>query len=154
MAKKATAADAQVVMQLYDLRREAEMRKARSWFLAEFWPSSVDDIMKIGNAFPSQENSWMRQVGSYWDMAAAMVLYGAINEDLFLEPGISGEMFFVLAMVHPFLKELREKMGNPNAWRNIEQVATRSKTARKQLERFLKTVEMRRKAMTKTAKAS
>jgi hypothetical protein len=154
MAKKATAADAQVIMQLYDLRREAEMRKARSWFLTEFWPTGVDDFMKIANAFPSQENSWLRQVGSYWDMAAAMVLHGAINEDLFLEPGISGEMFFAFAKVHPFLKELREKMSNPNAWRNIEQIATRSKTARKQLDRFLKTVEMRRKAMAKSAKAS
>lgn len=154
MAKKATAADAQAVMQLYDLRRETEMRKARSWFLGEFWPTNVDDFMKIANAFPSQENSWLRQVGSYWDMAAALVLHGAINEDLFLEPGISGEMFFVFAKVHPFLSELREKMNNPNAWKNIEQVATRSKAARKQLERFLKVVEMRRKSLAKTAKAN
>ena len=154
MAKKATAADAQAVMQLYDLRREAEMRKARSWLLGEFWPSNVDDFMKIANAFPSQENSWLRQVGGYWDMAAAMVLHGAINEDLFLEPGISGEMFFVFAKVQPFLNDLREKMGNPNAWKNIEQVATRTKTARKQLERFVKMVEMRRKSLAKPAKAS
>jgi len=153
MAKKATAQDAQVVMQLYDLRREAEMRKARGWFTAEFWPTSVDDIMKVANSFPSQENAWLRQVGGYWDMAAALVLHGAVNEDLFLEPGISGEMFFAFAKVYPFLKELREKMGNPNAWKNIEQVATRSKTARKTLDRFLKTVEMRRKALAKSAKA-
>ena len=154
MAKKATATDAQVVMQLYDLRREAEMRKARSWFTAEFWPASVDDIMKIANSFPSQENAWLRQVGGYWDMAAALVLHGAVNEDLFLEPGISGEMFFAFAKVYPFLKDLREKMNNPNAWKNIEQVATRSKTARKQLDRFLKVVEQRRKALAKSAKTS
>lgn len=154
MAKKATAQDAQVVMQLYDLRREAEMRKARSWFIGEFWPGSVDDVMKIANAFPSQENCWLRQVSGYWDMACALVLHGAVQEDLFLEPGISGEMFFAFAKVYPFLKDLREKMGNPNAWRNIEQVATRSKTARKQLDRFLKTVEQRRKAQAKSAKAS
>jgi hypothetical protein len=154
MAKKATATDAQVVMQLYDLRREAEMRRARSWFLTEFWPNGVDDFMKIANAFPSQENSWLRQVGSYWDMAAALVLHGAVNEDLFLEPGISGEMFFCFAKVHPFLKELREKINNPNAWRNIERVATRSKAARKQLDRFLKVVEQRRKSTAKAAKAS
>jgi len=154
MAKKATAQDAQVVMQLYDLRREPEMRKARNWFGAEFWPASADDFMKIANAFPSQENAWLRQVGGYWDMAASLVLHGAVNEDLFLEPGISGEMFFAFAKVYPFLKELREKVGNPTAWKNIEQVATRSKTARKTLDRFLKTVEMRRKAMAKSAKAS
>ena len=154
MAKKATAQDAQVVMQLYDLRREAEMRKARSWFIGEFWPTSVDDVMKVANSFPSQENSWLRQVSGYWDMACSLVLHGAVQEDLFLEPGISGEMFFAFAKVYPFLGDLREKMGNPNAWRNIEQVATRSKTARKQLDRFLKTVEQRRKALSKSAKAS
>jgi len=154
MAKKATAQDAQVIMQLYDLRREAEMRKARSWFIGEFWPTSVDDFMKVANAFPSQENSWLRQVGGYWDMACSLVLHGAVNEDLFLEPGCCGEMFFAFAKVYPFLSGLREKMGNPNAWRNIEQVATRSKTARKQLDRFLKVVEQRHKSLAKTAKAS
>ncbi|HLB90972.1 MAG TPA: hypothetical protein VJK27_01450, partial [Terriglobales bacterium] len=74
MAKKATAQDAEVILKLYDLRREAEMRKARHWFVAEFWPESADDFLKVANAFPSQENSWIRQVGSYWDMAASLVL--------------------------------------------------------------------------------
>ena len=154
MAKKATAQDAQVVMQLYDLRREAEMRKARSWFLGEFWPQSADDFMKITNAFGAQENAWMRQVNGYWDMAASLVLHGAIHEELFLSPGISGEMFFLFGKIQPLLKEIREKMGNPNIMLNIERVATGSKLARKQLERVSKNVENRRKAMAKTAKAS
>lgn len=149
---KATAHDAQVVMQLYDLRREAEMRKARNWFLVEFWPHSAEDVVKVANAFPSQENAWMRQVGGYWDMAAAMVLHGAVNEELFLQPGISGEMFFLFAKVHPFLKEVREKMNNPDVFANVEKVATGSKLARKRLERVSKNVENRRKAMAKPAK--
>ncbi len=33
MSKKATSADAQLILQLYDLRREAEMRKARNWWV-------------------------------------------------------------------------------------------------------------------------
>ena len=70
MAKKATAHDAELVLKLYDLRREAEMRKARSWFGAEFWPQSAADILKVASAFPSQENAWLRQVASYWDMVA------------------------------------------------------------------------------------
>jgi hypothetical protein len=152
MAKKATAHDAQVVMQLYDLRREAEMRKARSWFTTEFWPANVDDFMKVGNAFPSQENAWLRQVGGYWDMAAALVLHGAVNEELFLQPGISGEMFFIFAKVYPFLKELRQKMNNPDAFGNIEKVATGSKTARKRLDRMVTMMEQRRKTMAKKAK--
>jgi hypothetical protein len=152
MGKKATAHDAQVVMQLYDLRREAEMRKARRWWTAEFWPQSADDFVKVANAFPSQENAWLRQVGGYWDMATSLVLLGAVHEELFLQPGISGEMFFIFAKVQPFLKGIREKMNNPEAFGNIEKVATGSKLARKRLERFSKNVEARRRAMAKAAK--
>lgn len=152
MAKKATAHDAQVVMQLYDLRREAEMRKARNWFTVEFWPQSADDVVKVANAFPGQENAWMRQVGGYWDMAASLVLQGAVHEELFLQPGISGEMFFLFAKIHPFLKEIREKLNNPDVFANIEKVATGSKLARKRLERVSKNMENRRKALAKSAK--
>ncbi|MGA6986007.1 MAG: hypothetical protein WBZ01_08145 [Terriglobales bacterium] len=151
MAKKATAHDARLILELYDLRREAEMRKARSWFGAEFWPQSADELIKLANSFPSQENAWMRQVSGYWDMAASFVLRGALNEELFLEPGCSGEMFFIFAKVYPFLKEFREKTNNPSAFANIEKVATTSKTARKRLERVSKNVENRRKALSKTA---
>jgi len=153
MAKKATAHDAQVVMQLYDLRREAEMRKARAWYTGEFWPANADEFLKVANAFPGQENAWMRQVNGYWDMATAMVLAGAVNEELFLQPGVSGELFFIFAKFYPFLKEIRQKMDNPDAYSNIEKVATGSKTARKRLERFMKNVEARRKSLAKPAKS-
>jgi hypothetical protein len=152
MAKKATAHDAQLIMQLYDLRREAEMRKARHWFTTEFWPQSADEFIKVASAFPSQENAWIRQVGGYWDMAASFVLQGALNEDLFLQPGCSGEMFFIFAKVYPFLKEFREKTNNPDAFANIEKVATGSKTARKRLERVSKNIQARLKAMAKAGK--
>jgi hypothetical protein len=154
MAKKATPHDAQLILKLYDLRREAEMRKARHWFVAEFWPETADDFMKVVNAFPGQENAWIRQVGSYWDMAAALVLQGALREELFVQPGCSGEMFFIFAKIHPFLKELRQKMNNPSAWSNIEKVATGSKTARKRLQLVSKNLENRRKALAKPAKKS
>ncbi len=154
MAKKATPHDAALIMKLYDLRREAEMRKARNWLTTEFWPQSADEVIKVVNSFPSQENAWLRQVGGYWDMAAAFVLQGALNEELFLQPGCSGEMFFIFAKVYPFLKEFREKTNNPDAFTNIEKVATGSKTARKRLERVSKNVQNRLKAMAKPAKKS
>jgi len=91
-------------------------------------------------------------VGSYWDMAASLVLQGALHEDLFLQPGCSGEMFFIFAKIQPFLKELRKKMNNPDAWGNIEQVATGSKLARKRLERVSATVNQRRTALAKGKK--
>jgi hypothetical protein len=152
MAKKATAQDAHLVLKLYDLRREAEMRKARTWATVEFWPKDADEFIKVVNSFPSQENAWMRQVGGYWDMAASLVLHGALNEDLFLQPGCSGEMFFFFAKIYPFLQEFREKTNNPDAFANIEKLATGSKTARKRLDRLVTMFKQRRKAQGKDKK--
>jgi hypothetical protein len=147
MAKKATAHDAQLVLKLYGLRREAEMRKARHFMTVEFWPKDADEFIKIANSFPSQENAWLRQVGGYWDMAASLVLQDALNEELFLQPGCSGEMFFIFAKIYPFLKEFREKTNNPDAFANIEKLATGSKTARKRLDRLIAMVDQRRKTL-------
>jgi hypothetical protein len=144
MSKKATATDAQLIMQLYDLRREAEMRKARNWWVTGFWPESADDVMKIVGAMGSQENNWLRQVGGYWNMAASFVLQGALNEELFIQPAVSGEMVVIFAKIHPFLKELREKMGDPRMFENIEKVITGSKFGRDRLKLTLKRVETMR----------
>jgi hypothetical protein len=141
MPKKATATDAQLIMQLYDLRREPEMRKARAWWVGEFWPQSADDCMKIVGAMGTQENNWMRQVSGYWNMAASFVLHGALNEELFIQPAVSGEMFLIFAKIHPFLKELREKMGDPHMYENIEKVITGSKFGRERLKLTLKRVQ-------------
>jgi hypothetical protein len=153
MSKKATATDAQLIMQLYDLRREPEMRKARNWWVGEFWPQSVDDILKVSGAMGTQENNWLRQVGGYWSMAAAFVLQGALNEELFIQPAVSGEMMFVYGKVQPFLKELREKMGDPNMFGNIEKVIMGSKFGRERLKFTLKRLEMMREKRA-AAKAS
>jgi hypothetical protein len=144
MSKKPTASDAQLIMQLYDLRREAEMRKARSWWFNEFWPQNADDFMKVGGAMGSQENNWLRQVSGYWSMAASFVLQGVLNEELFIQPAASGEMVIVFAKVQPFLKELREKAGDPHMFENIEKVITGSKFGRERLKFTLKRVEMMR----------
>lgn len=133
MGKKATAKDAQLIMQLYDLRREPEMRKARHWWLTEFWPANAEEFMKIAMNLGSQENNWLRQVGGYWGMAAAFVESGALDTDLFLQPSVSGEMFFVFAKVHPFLKELRQQLGDPEVFQNVERVITSTKWGRNRL---------------------
>jgi hypothetical protein len=92
MSKKATAADAQLIMQLYDLRREAEMRKARNWWVTAFWPESADDVMKIVGAMGTQENNWMRQVGGYWNMAASFVLHVSyLRQDSSVSKGTAGK---------------------------------------------------------------
>jgi len=144
MAKKPTAADAQLILQLYDLRREAEMRKARNWWAAEFFPESADDFLKVAWAMGTQENNWLRQVSGYWGMAASFVLQGVLNEDLFLQPGFSGEMFLIYAKLHPFIRELREKMNDPHMFLNVEKVITHTKWGRDRLQFMLKRVEMMR----------
>jgi hypothetical protein len=144
MAKKATAMDAQLILHLYELRRESEMRKARSWWLGEFWPETADDFLKVQSNMGSQENNWLRQVGGYWSMAASFVLQGALNEEMFIQPAVSGEMYFLFAKVHPLLKELREKIGDPHFLGNIEKVINHSKFGRERLQFTLKRVAMMR----------
>ena len=142
MAKKATPMDAQLLLHLYDLRREPEMRKARSWWLTQFWPASADDFLQVAGNMGAQENNWLRQVGSFWSMAASFALSGAINVDLFLQPAISGEMYFLFAKLHPFIKEIREKLNDPEMFGNIERVINSTKYGRDRLKFTLKRVEV------------
>ncbi|MGH9517929.1 MAG: DUF4760 domain-containing protein [Terriglobales bacterium] len=146
MPKKATAEDAQIVMRLYDLRREPEMRKARAWY-AGWWPRSADDVLQILNSFGTQENAWFRQVNGYWDMAASFVDRGALNEELFFDSG--GEMWFTLSKLQPFLKEVRQEANIPHGFVRVEELATRTKAGRERLQMMLKRAEARRAASAK-----
>src|SRR5579884_4126298 len=146
MPKKPTAEDAQIVMQLYDLRREAEMRKARAWY-ASWWPKEAHDVLRVINGTDPQENAWSRQVNGYWDMAASFVLRGVVNEDLFFDSG--GELWFVLAKLQPFLKELRQKANLPQGFVRVEKVAARTKDGRDRLQMFSKRAETMRAASAK-----
>jgi hypothetical protein len=150
MAKKPTAADAELILKLYDLRREAEMRKARNWWVTTFWPESVDDFMAVSAAAGTQENNWFRQVSGYWSMAASLVVHGALNADLFLEPSFSGEMFVLFAKVRPFLPELRARTKNPQMYSAIETAISSSKRGRDFLK-YMETNLANRKAMFKAA---
>jgi hypothetical protein len=141
MAKKPTTTDAQLILQLYELRREAELRKARHWWFAEFWPQNAEDFTKIVWAMGTQENNWLRMALGYWSMASSLVLSGTLNADLFLQPTNSGEMYFILAKVHPFIKELREKLEDPMFLRNIEQVINSTTSGRERLQWTLKRVK-------------
>jgi hypothetical protein len=134
MSKKSSTAEAQLILQLYDLRHEAEMRKARKWVATEFWPQNAGDYMGIFFAMETPESAWLRQVSTYWSMAAAFALRGAVDSELFLQPSISGEMVFLFAKVHPFLKELRKKTGDSQTYSNIEKLLTGSKYGRERLK--------------------
>jgi hypothetical protein len=154
MTSSPTATDAQVILQLYDLRREAELRKARDWWIGKFWPDNVEDFSKVGSAFGTQENAWLRQVTGYWEMAASLANHGTVSADLFLEPSFSGEMFLIFAKVKPFLADLRAK-ASPTFFTNVEKLITSSEKGRKHLERVEANVaNMRKNRAAAAAKTS
>jgi hypothetical protein len=135
----ATPADAQVIMELYDLRRESEMRKARNWYGMEFNPKTVDELMVIVMDMRSDGNRYFRMVTSYWEMAASLALHGAVSEELFLDT--QAEMFFVMAKLYPLLEGMREKMQSPDAMRKCETLINKSEASKKKLQDFIKRIE-------------
>ena len=134
MPKKRITQDAQLLLQLDLLRNEAEMRKARLWWRDEFWPETAAGYLKIEMAQGTEESAWLRQVATYWGMAASFVLDDTLKEKTFFEPAFSQELFTVFSKVRPFLKELRQRTNNPDYLANVEKVIFQSKGARKRLQ--------------------
>jgi hypothetical protein len=125
-----THADADLILKLYDLRREPEMRKARKWMLETFWPESVADVSNIVGAFGSQENAWFRQVLGYWEMAASFVLAGVLDGELLLDS--SGEMWFICTKFKPILADVRKAL-HPEFMMKVEKVAEATQRGRERL---------------------
>jgi len=93
--------DAQLVLRLYELRRDDKLREARDWFNGTFLPASMDEIREVIQG-RTRESTYFRMVVSYWDMAASFVEYGVMNGEMFLES--SGEHVAGLGQdraVHP-----------------------------------------------------
>lgn len=111
--------DADLILKLYDLRREPVMREARNWMWT-FNPTSAQDVME---ALMSEQSGYYRMVISYWDMAAAMVNNGAIDEKLFNET--NGEHIFVYAKIEPVIEEIRTMFGSPEFLLNLETLVKR-----------------------------
>jgi hypothetical protein len=111
--------DANLILKLYDLRRETVMRDARNWFFT-FNPTSLEDIRE---ALLSEHSGHYRMVISYWDMAAAMVNNGAIDEKLFNET--NGEHIFVYAKIAPVIEDIRSMFGSPEFLLNLETLVKR-----------------------------
>jgi hypothetical protein len=127
MSTKYESAD--LILKLYDLRREKTMRKARTWMVG-FNPESAQDVV---NVLHGENGAYFRQVISYWDMAASLVLSGAIDEQMFDDA--NGEHVFHFAKIEPFLAELREMFGPFSRLApNLEKLITRSPDAKQRLE--------------------
>ena len=108
---------ARLNLQLYDLRREPVLREARAWFLGEFNPESVEDMVRM---IGDDHNASFRMVLAYWDMAASLVTSGAIDGDAFR--AAHGEVFLTFAKIHPFLAQLRAASGEPDYCKHLEAV--------------------------------
>ena len=112
-------ADADLILKLYDLRREPVMREARNWFFS-FSPTTAAEYME---AMMSEQSGYVRMVISYWDMAASLVNNGAIDEQMFNDA--NGEHLFVFAKIEPILAELRQQWNQPEMLKHFETLVRR-----------------------------
>jgi hypothetical protein len=133
--------DAELILKLYDLRREATMREGRNWFFT-FNPTSAQDVIDV---LLSEHSGHYRMVVSYWEMAAALVNEGAIDEKLFNET--NGEHIFVYAKIEPVIGEIRTLFGQPDFLQNLETLVKRISNSEERIaglrERMQKFAEMR-----------
>src|ERR1041385_2318075 len=114
--------DADLILKLYDLRRETVMREARNWWFT-FNPTSIQDVM---STMMGEHSGYMRMVLSYWDMACAMVVNGAIDEELFNQT--NGEHMVVYMKIEPVLEDLRKMFDNPEFCKSLETAAMECRT--------------------------
>ena len=122
MASKPTHEQAQLHLQVYDLRREARLRQARDWFQQNYHAETMEEAMRLA-APGTEQGIFFGMVIGYWEQACALLNYGLLNDDLFFET--SGEFFGVWEQVKPVLPQFREAFHNPNLLQNIEKVAKR-----------------------------
>lgn len=124
---------ADLILKLYDLRREEVMRKAREWYTKQFHPTSVQDVI---NTLRSEHSAYFRMVTSYWEMAASFVNHGAIDWQMFMD-ATPGEPLNVFAKIYPYLEELRamfaSKYDERAAFQHLEEVVMRLPHAKEQV---------------------
>lgn len=119
MATQATYDDANLILRLYEIRREDKMRAARGWFASSFRPKSFEEMNEMA-APGTPENAQMRQVTSYFEMAASFINSGVLNKELYFQSG--GELLLTYIRIRPILPAVREAFKNAQAFKNLETV--------------------------------
>ena len=142
--------DANLILKLYDLRREKVMRDARNWWFT-FNPTSLQDFTDV---LISEQSAYLRMVISYWEMAGSLVNNGAIDEKMFNEA--NGEHIFIFSKVQPFLEDLRKLWNQPDFLEQFEKLVMRTPDVEKRLvairERMKEVAKMReQRAKSQTA---
>ena len=136
--------DAEILLKLYELRRDAELRKARDWATQQFKPSSAEEVMVVLRASGTDQNRWLRQFITYYEMVASLVHRGVLDRDL-MEDSVT-EYVNLYAKCKPFLKQLREETGLPNFMKQIERLVEESQRGRELLAVMEKWFAARRNA--------
>ena len=120
MHPRPTYDDANLILRLYEMRREARMRQARAWFTANCkGVQSFDDLLKLAPA-GSEENASFRQVVTYWDLVASFIVSGILHKELFYQSG--RELLLVWERVRDLVPSMREAYKDPNYLKNLETV--------------------------------
>ncbi|MBI4459459.1 MAG: hypothetical protein HY648_05310 [Acidobacteria bacterium] len=112
--------NAQLLLQIYDLRREEKLRQAREWFFTNFWASNMEEFAAICPP-GSEPNAFYRMVTTYWDMVASIVNRGMLDEDFYFEN--TSESLLVWLRIKEVARQGRESRKNPMFLRNLEILA-------------------------------
>jgi hypothetical protein len=122
METKPTHEQAQLHLQVYDLRRETRLRQARDWFQENYHPETIEEAMRIA-PMGTETGVFVGMVIGYWEQACALLNFGLLHEDLFFET--SGEFFGVWESLKPVVPQYRQQFNDPNLLANLEQAAKR-----------------------------
>lgn len=139
--------DANLILRLYELRREPVMREARNWFFS-FNPTSTAEYME---AMMGEHSGHLRMVISYWDMAASLVNNGAIDEQMFNDA--NGEQLFIFAKIEPILEGLRQQWNQPDMLKHFEAIVRRVPDSAEKLAGIRERIKMIETMMAERAKA-
>ncbi|MEE8200211.1 MAG: hypothetical protein V3R29_03495 [Candidatus Acidoferrales bacterium] len=120
--EKPTSAQVDLQLRLYELRREAKLRKARDWFTQNFFVEKLEDIERVAPP-NSEENTYFRMMVSYWEMVCALFDYGLLHEDFFFET--TGEQYMVWVRIQPVVAGWRQQFGDPKMFEHLEEAARR-----------------------------
>ncbi len=121
MERRATYDDVNLILRLYEMRREERMRQARNWFASSFKVKTMDELMALCPP-GSDANASYRMVTSYWEMVASFVTSGVLNESLFFESG--RELLLVWERIRDVVPGVRRMFKDESAFRNLELAAS------------------------------
>lgn len=140
---------AELILKLYETRREPVMREARNWMIG-FFPESTQDIMQA--MINPQTSAYYRMVTTYWDMACSFVNHGAIDAEMFLDS--AAEAIVVFAKIQPHLAEMRSIMNSPNYLKHLEKLVMQIPNAEEALAARREQIKRMMAARAEMAKAT